>query len=89
MNVDLQWKLCSGLCASLGTEKNHRVSVKKKFCLLVWTFLSVFRETKISIHQSGTQKVSHNPEYENMSRAPCRMDLHTSELHIQHLAGHP
>lgn len=70
-------------------HKKHRVSAKKKICLLVWTFRSVFRETKICIHQSGTQKASHNPEYENMSRAACKMDLHTSELHIQHSAGHP
>lgn len=70
-------------------QKKHRVSVKKKFCLFVWTFRSVFRETKICIHQSGTQKASHNPEYENVSRAACKMDLHTSGLHIQHSAGHP
>lgn len=48
-------------------------------------FSSVCRETKISIHQSGTEKASHNPEYENMSRAAYKMDLHTSELHMQQL----
>lgn len=71
------------------SKKNNGVSVKKKYCLHVWTFKSISRETKISIHQSGTQKASHNPEYENMSRAACKMDLHISELHIQHSAKHP
>lgn len=50
------------------------------FCL---DFQRGFGETKISTHQRGTEKSSHNPEYENMSRAACKMDLHTSELHIQ------
>lgn len=50
------------------------------FCL---GFQSVFRETKISIYQSGTEKSPPNPEYENMSRAACKMDLHTSGLQIQ------
>lgn len=82
------WKLCSGLHGSLGTEKTQGFSDEEMLSTCL-DFRNVFRETKICIHQSGTQKSSHNPEYENMSRAACKMDLHTSELHIKHSAGHP
>lgn len=73
-----------------GYRKNTGLQWRRNIVYLSGLFKkSVFRETKISIHQSGTQKASHNLEYENMSRAACKMDLHISELHIQHSAGHP
>lgn len=79
-----QWELCFGLWGSLGTEKTQGFSAEE--ILTFWVdFYGGFRETKINIHQSSPEKASHNPEYENMSRAACKMDLHTSELHIQPL----